>query len=128
GGGGAAVEAGDLAGPDHARRPLPDALFLRGGALGLVPQRQVVVDRLSHGTAADPGEHLLVGQLVEVPANGGGGHVQCLGRVFDLQLSCCCQQFQQVIPPAITTHQCLLPARSNQLPKKLPSCQANGAA
>ena len=64
--GGAAVEAGDLTGPDQSGGGGPDPMLLRRVPLGLVPQRQIVGHPLRDRTAADPGQHLLAGQLVEV--------------------------------------------------------------
>jgi len=99
-------------GPDHAGGQRPDALLLRRVPLGLVAQRQVVVHSLGHRAAADPGQHLLAGQLVEIPAYGRRGHVQRLSRVLHLELPPRRQQLEQLVPPAITAHRPLPPARS----------------
>src|SRR5690242_8445996 len=107
---GAPVEPRDLAGPDHAGGQCPDALLLGRMPLGLVAQRQVVVHPLGHRAAADPGQHLLAGQLVEVPADGRRGHVQRLGRVLHLELAPRAQQLEQLVPAAITAHRPLPPA------------------
>ena len=86
GGRGSTVEADHLTGPDHAGGELADALLLRRMPFRLVAQRQVVVDPLGDGAAPDPGEHLLAGQLVEVPADGGRGDVQRGRRLLHLEL------------------------------------------
>ena len=60
-----------------------DALLLRGVLGRLVAQRQVVGDAVDDRPTAGTGDHLLLGQLVEVPADGRLGHVEPLGRVLD---------------------------------------------
>src|SRR5947207_311221 len=124
----APVEPGDLAGPDHAGGQRPDALLLGRMPLGLVAQRQVVVHPLGHRAAADPGQHLLAGQLVEVPADGRGGHVQRLGRVLHLELAPRGQQLEQLVPPAITAHRSLPPARPALQAPSTPSNRATSGA
>src|SRR6266568_1726639 len=125
---GAPVEPRDLAGPDHAGGQRPDALLLGRMPLGLVTQRQVVVHPLGHRTAADPGQHLLAGQLVKVPADGRRGNVQRLGRVLHLELAPRGQQLEQLVPPAITAHRSLPPARPAPQAPSTPSNRATSGA
>ncbi len=84
GGGGAAVEAHHVAVGDHPGDGGGDALLLRGVAGGLVAQGQFVGDAVRDGAAAGADEHLLLGELVEVAADGGRGDAECGGRVVDL--------------------------------------------
>src|SRR5690348_10510036 len=64
-----------------------------------------------HRAAADPGQHLLAGQLVEVPPDRGRGHAQRLGRVLDLQRPAGGEQLEQLVPPPVAAHRRLLPNR-----------------
>jgi hypothetical protein len=49
----------------------------------LVAQRQVVRDAVGDRAAPGSGDHLLLGQLVEVAPDGGLRDVEALGRVLD---------------------------------------------
>src|ERR1700722_3411030 len=118
GGGGAAVQSDHLAWHDHAGRKRADALLLRHLPLRLVAQRQVVVDSLRDRAAPDPGEHLLAGQLIEVPADGGRGYVKRGRGILYLELPGRGQQLKQVIPPAIAAHQRLLPVHQCRRPAR----------
>ena len=63
-----------------------DALFLRGASRGLVPQRQVIGDVAGHRAAAGPGHQLLLGELIQVAADGGLGHASV--RAASATVSC----------------------------------------
>ena len=102
GGRGAPVEAGDLARQHERGGHGGDPLLFRGVALGLVTQRQIVGDPLGDRAAPDAREHLLLGQLVEVAPHGGRRHTEHLRGALHLQLAVGRQQFQQLVPAAIT--------------------------
>ncbi len=54
--------------------------------------------------AADPAQHLLLGELIEVTAHGGGGHSEQVGCALDLELALDREQLEQVVPPAVPAH------------------------
>ena len=70
-------------GDDQAGRGLADALLLRRVLGALVAQRQVVRDAVGDRATPGPGDHLLLGELVEVAADGGLRDVEPVGRVLD---------------------------------------------
>ena len=103
--GGAAVQTDNRSRYDQPRRRLPDALLL-GRVLGaLVAQRQVVRDAVGDRAAPGPGDHLLLGELVEVAPDGGLRDVEPLGRVLDADPAAFGEQLQQGIPPRVPVHQ-----------------------
>jgi hypothetical protein len=56
-------------------------------AFGFIPQRQVVRHTLSYGTTANPRQHLLTRQLVEVPADCRRGHAKLFRGALHLELT-----------------------------------------
>ncbi len=58
-----------------------------------------------HDRAA-PGahQHLLLGQLVEVTPDGGGGDRQLGGGLLDVETAALDEQFQQGLPAGVARH------------------------
>nr|BFE67429.1 hypothetical protein GCM10020092_007300 [Actinoplanes digitatis] len=102
--GGAAVEADDRAGHDQVRRRLADALLLRRVLGALVAQRQVIGDAVGDRATPGPGDHLLLAELVEVPADGRLRDVELVGRVLDADPAALREQLKQRIPPRVPVH------------------------
>ena len=72
-----------MPGRDQGGRRRADPLLL-GRVLGaLVAQRQVVRDAVGDRAAPGTGDHLLLGELVEVAADGRLRDVQAAGGVLD---------------------------------------------
>ena len=69
-------------------------LLVVDGRVGFIGGACIADEWTGDGTAPDPGEHLLAGEFIEVPANGRRGHVQGLRGVFDLELARRGEQFQ----------------------------------
>src|SRR5690606_14831809 len=104
GGGGAAVEPDHLAGTYQLGRRGGDAVLLVGVPGRLVAQRQVVADALGDRAPARTHEHLLLGELVEVTADGRGGDVERAGRVFDGEPAFAREQLEDRVPAVVAGH------------------------
>ena len=71
-----------IAGRHQRGRGRADALLLRRVLGRLVAQRQVVGDAVDHRPAPGPGDHLLLGELVEVAPDRRLRDVEPVGRVL----------------------------------------------
>jgi hypothetical protein len=57
-----------------------------------------------HGAAPGPGQQLLLGQLVEVTADGGGRDSQRLSGLGYAELPILWYEIEQIIPPLVPGH------------------------
>src|SRR5699024_51657 len=99
GGGATAVEADDLAGLDHLRGPVGDALALRGALVAAAGDgREGVGDVDRDAPAVGAAGELGALHLDEVAPHGGLADVEVLRDVCDAEPLGRCQQGEHVVP------------------------------
>jgi hypothetical protein len=101
---GTAVEADHHAGCDQPRGGLADALLLGRVPRALVAQRQIVRDPVGDRAAPGAADHLLLGELVEVAADGGLRDSEPVRRILDADPAALGEQLEQGVPPRVPVH------------------------